>query len=46
MKAFYDAFGDNLAKFEEENKDTLDLLYSFVDFAKFKAQMLSAKKAL
>lgn len=46
VSAFYDALKDNLARFEETNKDTVDMLYSFIDFDKFKAQMLMIKKNL
>ncbi len=43
ITAFYTTFKANLAAYEAENADGLDCLYGFIDFAKFKEQVLKAK---
>lgn len=34
-----------MKQYEDENKDTLDILFGFVDFEKFKKMMLDFKDA-
>lgn len=43
IKAFYQHFKENLGAYEEKNKDTVDTLYSFIDFDKFKQAILKYK---
>ena len=41
---FYSTFQDNMAAYKEENADTMDILYGFIDFQKFKENMLLFKE--
>ena len=48
IEAFYKALKDDPSKIkacEAVNKDTVDHLYTLIDFAKFKQQMLDSKKS-
>jgi len=36
VKAFYDSFRDNMATYEAENKEGMEMLFTFLDFGKFK----------
>ena len=41
---FYKTFKDNLQTYEAINSDTLDTLYGFIDFDKFKDKMIKFKE--
>lgn len=41
---FYATFGDNMAKYEAEDAVTVNSLFSFIDFNKFKESILLYKK--
>jgi hypothetical protein len=43
MKAFYDTLEANKASYEEKDSEAFDVLYGFVDFDKFKKEMLKFK---
>lgn len=45
VKAFYDGFKDRYPEYEKIHKATVDTLFNFVDFSKFKETMLEVKKA-
>jgi len=43
---FYTSFGDNKAAYEQRNSNTVDSLYSFIDFDRFKNDMIQMKKSV
>ena len=43
IKQFYSSFRDNISAYEEYNSDGVDSLFGFLDFEKFKAQVLKLK---
>ena len=43
IEEFYANFKDNMAKYEAANKDGFDTLFGFIDFDKFKANILKYK---
>ena len=45
-KWFFKGFKSNLAKYEAENKEVVDTLYTFIDFCKFKEHILEIKKMI
>jgi hypothetical protein len=47
IEAFYTSLKqpDKLKAFEEQNKEIVDNLFGFIDIEKFKAQMISIKRA-
>ena len=42
---FYTTFQDKKAEYEARNVDTVDALYSFIEFDRFKKEMLDFKKS-
>ena len=46
VKAFYDDFKANLAKYEAINSSAVDTLFGFTDFDKFKSSILQYKADL
>ena len=46
LDPFYKGFKANIAKYEAENSDVVDTLYTFIDFSKFKENILDIKKAI
>lgn len=46
INAFYDSFKANKSEYEKLNPSTVDSLYSFVNFDKFKSDMLEMKKSI
>lgn len=46
IQAFYDALKDDKTKYEEENSDTMEMLYGVIDFDNFKVKMVEAKKGM
>jgi len=45
INPFYKSFKEKLPQYEAENKDAVDVLYTFIDFSKFKEQILEIKRA-
>ena len=46
MKDFYSTFEANKKRYEEENTDTVDILFSMVNFDAFKKKMNLAKRGM
>ena len=46
IKAFYGTFKANLADYEKINSDTVDTIFGFTDFNKFKEVILTYKRGL
>jgi hypothetical protein len=46
VKNFYAAFAGNLSGFETVDKDTVDVLFGFLDFEAFKKKMLVYKRGM
>ena len=46
LEPFFKGFKSNLAKYEAENKEVVDTLYTFIDFCKFKEHILEIKKMI
>lgn len=46
IKNFYLSFKDNLKVYEEIDMETVDVLFGFVDFAKFKERLIIYKNGL
>ena len=46
LEPFYKGFKANIAKYEAENSDVVETLYTFIDFSKFKENILDIKKAI
>jgi hypothetical protein len=44
IEIFYNEFKGDVKEFEKEDMDTVDILYSMVDFNKFKKSMLTYVK--
>lgn len=44
IKAFYNNFKDNFSEYAKINEDTVETLFGFTDFNKFKKQVLEIKK--
>ena len=45
ISAFYNDFKDNFKEYQKVNSDTVEILFGFIDFNKFKTQMLEVKKS-
>lgn len=45
VKAFYSDFANNFKSYEQINPDTVETLFGFTDFNKFKEQVLELKKS-
>ena len=45
IQKFMETFKDNLESYKAVNADTFDILYSFIEFDKFKQMMLDNKKS-
>ena len=45
ISAFYNDFKDNFKEYQKVNSDTVEILVGFIDFNKFKTQMLEVKKS-
>ena len=43
---FYTSFGENKDTYEKRNPSTVDSLYSFIDFDRFKNDMIQMKKSV
>jgi len=46
INKFYESFKENMKKFEDINRDVMDLLFGMIDFQKFKDTMIQYKKGL
>lgn len=46
LNDFYTSFPDKKADYEKRNENTVNSLYSFIDFDKFKSDMLEMKKSM
>jgi len=46
INGFYTSFPDNKAAYEQRNSNTVDSLYSFIDFDRFKNDMIQMKKSV
>ena len=46
IQQFYSSFEDNKKMYEEENADTVDVLFTMINFDAFKTRMLVAKKGM
>ena len=46
IKEFLNTFVESIDSYREKNPETVDILYGFVDFAKFKTSMLTYKKGM
>ena len=46
VKTFYETFEANMSNYETVNKQTVDQLYSLLDFDQFKKKMLMYKRGM
>jgi hypothetical protein len=46
IEGFYSTFKDNMGKYEKLNPEVMDTLFSFIDFEKFKKNILISKNFL
>ena len=46
LEPFYKGFKANIAKYEAENSEVVENLYTFIDFQKFKDHILDIKKTI
>ena len=46
VEEFLKSFVDNMPTYKEKDPETVDVLYGFIDFQKFKTSMITFKKGV
>ena len=46
IQEFYKTFRENLDKYEKIDGETIDVLFGFIDFEKFKEKLITYKKGI
>ena len=46
IQEFYKTFRENLEKYEKIDGETIDVLFGFIDFEKFKEKLITYKKGI